>query len=58
VWCPGNCESDLIAGSNNSYIATQVGRRTRYVMLAKVPCKGGDLDQRLIKQAQKPPREL
>ena len=36
---PGHWEGDLIAGSKNSFIATLVERRTRYVMLAKVSGK-------------------
>ena len=56
---PGHWEGDLIMGSNNSQIATLVGRNTRYVLLAKVDGK----DRRtvvdaLIKQAHELPREL
>jgi IS30 family transposase len=36
---PGHWEGDLIAGSNNSYIATLVERRSRYVMLVRVAGK-------------------
>ncbi len=56
---PGHWEGDLIAGSNNTYIATLVERHTRYVMLAKV--KGKDTETvvtALIKQSKKLPKEL
>jgi IS30 family transposase len=56
---PGHWEGDLLAGSNNSYIATLVERHTRYVMLAKVPSKDTEtVINTLIKQAHKLPREL
>jgi len=56
---PGHWEGDLIAGSNNSYIATLVERHTRYVMLAKVNNKDtGSVVSALIKQAKKLPGEL
>jgi IS30 family transposase len=56
---PGHWEGDLIAGSNNSYIATLVERHTRYVMLAKVLGKDTEtVINALIKQAHKLPREL
>ncbi len=56
---PGHWEGDLIAGSNNSYIATLVERHTRYVMLAKVKNKDTEsVISALIKQSKKLPSEL
>ena len=56
---PGHWEGDLIAGSNNSYIATLVERHTRYVMLAKVKNKDTEsVVSALIKQSKKLPAEL
>ena len=56
---PGHWEGDLIAGSNNSYIATLVERHTRYVMLAKVENKDTEsVITALIKQSKKLPGEL
>jgi len=55
----GHWEGDLIAGSNNSYIATLVERHTRYVMLAKVKNKDTEsVVSALIKQSKKLPDEL
>jgi IS30 family transposase len=56
---PGHGEGDLITGSKNSFIATLVERRTRYVMLAKV----GNKDTASVvtapaEQVQHLPREL
>jgi IS30 family transposase len=56
---PGHWEGDLIAGTNNSYIATLVERKTRLVMLAKVNNKTIKVViDALIKQAKKLPAEL
>ena len=56
---PGHWEGDLMAGSNNSYIATLVERHTRYAMLAKVKNKDTEsVVSALIKQSKKLPREL
>ena len=56
---PGHWEGDLIAGSNNSYIATLVERHARYVMLVKVNNKDTEsVVSALIKQSKKLPSEL
>ncbi len=56
---PGHWEGDLIAGSNNSYIATLVERHTRYVMLMKVADRKTEtVISALIKQAKKLRDEL
>ena len=56
---PGHWEGDLIAGRNNSYIATLMERHSRYVMLAKVKQKDTKhVINALIKQAKKLPKEL
>jgi len=56
---PGHWEGDLIAGSGNSFIATLVERKSRFVMLAKVGNKDSySVVQALIKQARKLPKEL
>jgi len=49
----------LIAGSNNSYIATLVKRHSRFMMLAKVANKDTQsVKTALIEQARKLPKEL
>lgn len=56
---PGHWEGDLIGGSKNSYIATLVERKSRYVMLAKVANKDTDsVISALIKQSKRLPKEL
>jgi len=56
---PGHWEGDLIAGSNNSYIATLVERHSRYVMLMKVQDRRTEtVINALIKHSQKLPTEL
>ena len=56
---PRHWEGDLIAGSNNSYIATLVERHTRYVTLIKIDDrKSATVVPALIKQAKKLPAEL
>jgi len=56
---PGHWEGDLIAGSNNTHIATLVERHSRYVMLAKVKNRCTDtVIAALIKQSRKLPSEL
>jgi IS30 family transposase len=56
---PGHWEGDLIAGSNNSYIATLVERQTRYVMLAKLKNnRTATVIEALVKQSHKLPNEL
>lgn len=56
---PGHWEGDLIAGSNNSYIATLVERHSRYVMLVRVKSKDTEtVINALIKHAHKLPTEL
>jgi IS30 family transposase len=56
---PGHWEGDLIAGSNNSYIATLVERHTRYVMLVKVSGKDTEtVINALVRQARALPKEL
>ena len=56
---PGHWEGDLIAGSNNSYIATLVERHTRHVMPARVRNKDAEsVISALIIESKKLPSEL
>ena len=56
---PGHWEGDLLGGTHNSYIATLVERKSRYVMLAKIEQKDADtVAAALIKHAQRLPTEL
>lgn len=56
---PGHWEGDLIAGTQTSYIATLVERKTRFVVLVKVENKETDVViDALIRQMKKLPVEL
>lgn len=56
---PGHWEGDLIAGTNNSHVATLVERHSRYVMLAKVEGKDTEsVISSLIEQSKQLPKEL
>ena len=56
---PGHWEGDLIAGTNQSFVATLVERHSRYVMLVKVPNKETTtVIAALIKHSKKLPKEL
>jgi IS30 family transposase len=56
---PGHWEGDLIEGSNKSYIATLVERKTRFVCLVKVESKSTNIViEQLIKHAEKLPEHL
>lgn len=56
---PGHWEGDLIAGSNNSHIATLVERQSRFTMLVKVDGKDTDsVTSALTRQIRKLPAEL
>jgi len=55
----GHWKGILIAGSNNSYIATLVERHSRFVMLSKVANKDTQsVTKTLIKQTRKLPKEI
>jgi IS30 family transposase len=56
---PGHWEGDLIAGSNNSHIATLVERQSRFVMLVKVPGKDtAGVVKALTRRVQSLPKQL
>lgn len=56
---PGHWEGDLLMGGNSSQIATLVERRSRYVMLVKVPSKDTvTVTNALAKQIRKLPAQL
>jgi transposase, IS30 family len=56
---PGHWEGDLLAGAKNSYIATLVERRSRFVQLIKVPGKNtGPVVRALIRHVQRLPEGL
>ncbi|MDW7646504.1 MAG: IS30 family transposase [Desulfuromonadales bacterium] len=56
---PGHWEGDLIAGSNNTHIATLVERQSRYTVLVKVEGKDtASVVSALIKEVENLPSEL
>ena len=56
---PGHWEGDLLAGSNNTHIATLVERQSRFAMLVKVNSKDTQTVVRaLAKQVRRLPAEL
>lgn len=56
---PGHWEGDLLAGGNNSHIATLVERRSRFVQLIKVTGKDAETVTRaLIRHVQRLPEGL
>lgn len=56
---PGHWEGDLIAGTQNSFIATLVERKTRFVILAKVESKETDVViDALIREMKNLPAQL
>lgn len=56
---PGHWEGDLIVGTNNSYIATLVERRSRFVLLAKLEDRGtATVVAALTRKMRRLPREL
>jgi len=56
---PGHWEGDLLAGGRSSHIATLVERRSRFLMLMKVPSKDSEtFAAALARKIQKLPSEL
>lgn len=56
---PGHWEGDLLAGANNSYIATLVERSSRYVLLVKVRGKDTEsVTRALARRIKRLPEQL